>query len=85
MPLALVLKLKGPLIKECAVNLKNKAPYFQVYSPVEGYWALWVLSIIDFTHSHELPHHGASVDDINPWHCPMDPKLWELWYIPYYG
>ena len=27
----------------------------------------------------------SSVDDINPLHYLKDPKLWELWYIPYYA
>ena len=26
-----------------------------------------------------------TADDLNPWHYLKDPKLWELWYIPYYG
>ena len=27
---------------------------------------------------------SPTIDDINP-ALPEDPKLWELWYIPYYG
>ena len=27
----------------------------------------------------------VAVDDRNPSQYLKDPKLWELWYVPYYG
>ena len=30
-------------------------------------------------------HLEIALDDINPEHYLKDPKIWELWYIPYDG
>ena len=44
---------------------------------------VWDLGVAGESGSRHRPEMVRLMDKIL--HDPKDPKLWELWYIPYYG